>query len=237
MLPRVLLCLCRRKHVYTLHGPGGQGRENWIHLDHRKAKLAKRRPGRASSGVAGQWDKLGSCHESWWGDASPESEQRLQSWRPSLVCFGQTAAEAPPPSHYLTPTNLAFYYNVIRVCVLRCSVRPSSFATPWMVAHHVPLSMGFPRQEYWNESPFSSPRDLPDPEIEPVCPALAGRFFTTDSLPGKPRMLYISLQIQILLCDPTRIYSVLTKCPELVSHQRWRDEWKRCFCPSLRSSN
>ena len=22
--------------------------------------------------------------------------------------------------------------------------------TPWIVAHHTPLTMGFPRQEYWN---------------------------------------------------------------------------------------
>ena len=33
--------------------------------------------------------------------------------------------------------------------------------------------------------PFSSPRDLPDPGIKPVSPALAERFFTTEP-PGKP---------------------------------------------------
>ena len=32
---------------------------------------------------------------------------------------------------------------------------------------------------------ISSPGDLPDPGIEPVSPALADRFFTTES-PGKP---------------------------------------------------
>jgi len=40
--------------------------------------------------------------------------------------------------------------------------------------------MGFPRQEYWSGLPFPSPRDLPDPGIEPKPPALAGRFFTTE---------------------------------------------------------
>ena len=45
--------------------------------------------------------------------------------------------------------------------------------------------MGFYRQEYWKELLFLTPGDLPDPEIEPVSPALAGRFFTTE-LPGKP---------------------------------------------------
>ena len=41
--------------------------------------------------------------------------------------------------------------------------------------------MGFSRQEYWNEFPFPSPGDLPNPGIEPVSltsPALAGGFFT-----------------------------------------------------------
>ena len=32
--------------------------------------------------------------------------------------------------------------------------------------------LGFSRQEFWNELPFSSPRDLPDPGIEPGSPAL-----------------------------------------------------------------
>ena len=48
-----------------------------------------------------------------------------------------------------------------------------------------PLSMGFPRQEYWSGLQFPSPGDLSDPGIEPVSPALAGGFFTTES-PGKP---------------------------------------------------
>ena len=54
----------------------------------------------------------------------------------------------------------------------------------WTVAHQAPLSMEFPRQEYWNRLPFSSPGDLPDPGIELTSPALAGRFFTTEE-PGK----------------------------------------------------
>ena len=32
-----------------------------------------------------------------------------------------------------------------------------SFATPWTVARQAPLSMGFPRQEYWSGFPFPSP--------------------------------------------------------------------------------
>ena len=44
--------------------------------------------------------------------------------------------------------------------------------------------MGFPRQEYWSGLPPPSPGDLPDPGIEPMSPALVGRFFTTEP-PGK----------------------------------------------------
>ena len=53
------------------------------------------------------------------------------------------------------------------------------FATSWTVAHQTPLSMGFPRQEYWSGLPLPPPGDLPDPEIERASPALAGSLFTT----------------------------------------------------------
>ena len=38
---------------------------------------------------------------------------------------------------------------------------------------------GFPRQEYWSGLLSPTPGDLPEPEIEPRSPALAGRFLTT----------------------------------------------------------
>ena len=49
------------------------------------------------------------------------------------------------------------------------------------VAHQTPLSMGFSRQEYRRGLPFPTPGDLPDPGIEPMSPALRGRFFTTSA--------------------------------------------------------
>ena len=42
-----------------------------------------------------------------------------------------------------------------------------------------PLSIEFSRQEYWRGLPFPSPRDLPDPGIEPGSPSLQ-----VDSLPS-----------------------------------------------------
>ena len=65
--------------------------------------------------------------------------------------------------------------------------RVQLFATPWTAAHQTPLSMGFPRQEYWSGLPFPTPGDLPDPGIELTSlapPALAGMFSTTGP-PGK----------------------------------------------------
>ena len=62
------------------------------------------------------------------------------------------------------------------------------FATPWTVACQVPLSLGFPRQEYWSRLPFPPPKDFFTQGSEPeslASPALAGRFFTIEP-PGKP---------------------------------------------------
>ena len=66
------------------------------------------------------------------------------------------------------------------VCVFSHSVLSDS-VTPWTVAHQAPLSMGFPRQDYWSGEPFLSPGDLPDPGIEPTSLGLQ-----VDSLPSEP---------------------------------------------------
>ena len=55
------------------------------------------------------------------------------------------------------------------------------FVTPWTVVYQAPLSMRFSRQEYWSGLPFSSPEDVPEPQIEPGSPALQA-----DSLPSEP---------------------------------------------------
>ena len=47
-----------------------------------------------------------------------------------------------------------------------------TLVTPWTIACWAPLSMGFPRQEFWSGLLFPSPGDLPDPGIEPTFPAL-----------------------------------------------------------------
>ena len=67
-------------------------------------------------------------------------------------------------------------------------VMSDPFVTLWTIAHQAPLSVGFPKQEYWSGLPFPPPGDLPDPRTKPVSPealALADGFFTTEP-PGKP---------------------------------------------------
>ena len=71
------------------------------------------------------------------------------------------------------------------VVVVSRSVVCDSLQLQWAIACQVPLSMGFPRKEYWSGLPSPLPRDLPDTRIESTSPASAGRFFTTE-LPGKP---------------------------------------------------
>ena len=52
-------------------------------------------------------------------------------------------------------------------------------------ARQAPLSMGFSRQEYWSESPFSSPGNIPNPGIKPRSPALQAASLLSEP-PGKP---------------------------------------------------
>ena len=58
-----------------------------------------------------------------------------------------------------------------------------SLQPPWTMQ-----SMEFSRPEYWKRLLFPTPGDLPNPEIEPMSPALSGGFFTTEP-PGKPFFL------------------------------------------------
>ena len=78
------------------------------------------------------------------------------------------------------------------------SVMSDSFATPWTVARQAPLSMGFPRQEYWSGLPFPSPGDLPDQGIEPMSSALQ-----VDSLLSEP---WVCCCVQLL--SPVRLFVI-----------------------------
>ena len=69
--------------------------------------------------------------------------------------------------------------------VVQSQVMSNCFATPWIIAHQAPLSMGFPMHDYWSGLPFPSPGDLPNLGMELLSPSLKA-----DSLPlshkGRP---------------------------------------------------
>ena len=75
------------------------------------------------------------------------------------------------------------------------------FETPWTIAYQAPPSMGFSRQEYWSGLPFPSPRDLPDPGIEPRSPTFQADALTSVP-PGKPLNTRKKME-RILIKQPT----------------------------------
>ena len=74
--------------------------------------------------------------------------------------------------------------------------RVQLFATPWTVAYQAPQFMEFSRQEYWSGLPFPSPRDLPDPGIEPRSSALQADTLPSEP-PGKPMQISAGKSPQI----------------------------------------
>ena len=100
--------------------------------------------------------------------------------------------------------------DTVHVYMLNCFSHVHPFVTLWTVTHHVPVFLGFSRQEYWIGLPCHAPEDLPDPGIEPVSPAAPA--LKVESLPlaphGKP-LWTLSVQFRsvqslsgVRLCKP-----------------------------------
>ena len=70
----------------------------------------------------------------------------------------------------------------------------------------VPPSMGFSRQDYWSGLPFPSPRDRPNPGIEPRSPALQADF-----LPSEPRGGLLSGNINAVETELNNIHMKLER--------------------------
>ena len=93
------------------------------------------------------------------------------------VCFDHLIKVMPSPN-----------INISQESTLRVFVRLSLscvqlFATPWAAALQALLSLEFSRQEYWSGYLFTSPGDLPNPEIKPG--SLQADFLPSEP-PGKP---------------------------------------------------
>jgi len=96
------------------------------------------------------------------------------------------AGSLPLGSFLLTLCRLyTSYYRYFVVAVESLTKQSDSFENPWTAAHQVPLSMRFPRQEYWKGSLFPSSRDLLDSGSEHVSLATADEFFPNEP-PVKP---------------------------------------------------
>ena len=85
------------------------------------------------------------------------------------------------------------------------------FVAPWTVTHQSPLSLAFPRQEYWSGLPFPFPGDLPNPGIKPGFLSLLHwqASSLTLTLPGKFPYIHNGIlykvkvtQSSLTLCDP-----------------------------------
>ena len=99
----------------------------------------------------------------------------------------------------------------VRVCVCVCDQSYPTLCDPWTLAHQAPLTMRFPRQEYWSWLPFPSPGHLPNPGTEPaslVSPALAGRFFCTSAF-----------------WEPLLLLTLGLNCSSFSSFLRWKLSW------------
>ena len=107
----------------------------------------------------------------------------LQPHRPCLASLSFIISQSYLKLKYIESSNHVILFQPL---LLLPSVFPSiscyllfndsavsdTFATPWTVAHQAPLSVRFPRQEYWSGFPFPSPGNLSDPGIEPASPIL-----------------------------------------------------------------
>ena len=80
-----------------------------------------------------------------------------------------------------------FVYVCVCICVLSHFSHVCLCVTLWTVACQAPLSVGFPRQEYWSGLPCPPPRDLPNPRIKPASPALQVNSLPAEP-PGKPKL-------------------------------------------------
>ena len=67
---------------------------------------------------------------------------------------------------------LSSFMPICYCCLLFSrSVVPDPFLIPQTITRQAPLSMGFPRQDYWSGLPCPPPGDLPKPGIEPTSTA------------------------------------------------------------------
>ena len=96
--------------------------------------------------------------------------------------------------------------NILYTLVVLVTKSCPTLVTPRTGGHQAPVSMRFPRQEYWSGLPFPSPGDRPG--MEPAPPALAGGFLTAEPA-GKSRAQVTDQKLGLGV-DPSQSLSSLS---------------------------
>ena len=144
-----------------------------------KALIYSRAIGKASSSV--QSRSHVRLFESPWTAAHQASLSFTNSW---TEC---TQTHVHLISNWYSFSQFFLLIVVSRIYMLS---RVQLFATPWTVAYQAPPSMGFSRQQCLSGLPFPSPRDLPNPGIDPRSPTLQADALLSEP-PGKPYVIPI----------------------------------------------
>ena len=143
-----------------------------------KEKTKKRGIGTGSVPLGGSYERgnvpwhrktLHQQERSVWKERELQRLEREQSnWSATSRTEGDPQRRSRLSHCNPQPERHVCWYTQVLSCV-------QLFATLWTIACQAPLSMGFSRQEYWNELSFPSWADFPEPGIEPrslVSPAL-----------------------------------------------------------------
>ena len=113
------------------------------------------------------------------------------------------------------------------MCVYVCSVMSHSLLPHGLTNPPGSLSMEFSRQEYWDRLPFPFPVDLHNLGNEPLSPALAGGFFTTEP-PGKHIHVYVCVCIYILGSHNIAVSSTVPDLMKHILNSPWNPSWDVC---------
>ena len=113
------------------------------------------------------------------------------------------------------------------MCVHACSVLSGFLGPPWTAACQAPLSMGFPRQEYWGGVAISSTQGL---NLVSWVSCTAGRILTTEPS-GKPKRCYSSAYSRVPISASLRC--VISICRLVCKRQNLRRSEVFCFCATV----